>query len=53
MVFKENDRGVENHKAILHYKRWDVYTKKKNHLFRVGILCKCQILMVRRLFGKW
>ena len=27
MVFEDNDGGVDKEKAILHNKRWDIYTK--------------------------
>ena len=29
MVFEENDGGVEDAKALLHPKRWDVYVNEK------------------------
>ena len=29
MVSEDNDGGVENNKALLYTKRWDVYFKKK------------------------
>ena len=28
MVFEDNDRGVENAKAFLHAKRWDIYVNE-------------------------
>ena len=29
MVFKDNNGGVDNAKALLHAKRWDVYVHEK------------------------
>ena len=29
MVFEDNDGGMDNKKAILHDKRWDVYMNEK------------------------
>ena len=29
MVFEDNDGGVEDAKALLHAKRWDVYVNEK------------------------
>ena len=29
MVFEDNGGGVENAKALLHVKRWDVYVNEK------------------------
>ena len=28
MVFEDNDRGVDNAKALLHSKRWDIYVNE-------------------------
>ena len=36
MVFKDNDRGVDDEKAILHAKRCDVYTNNKKVLIKGG-----------------
>ena len=36
MVFYDNDGGVENAKALLHSKRWDVYVNEKGNLFNCG-----------------
>ena len=38
MVFEENDGGVENAKALLHSKRWDVYVNAKLKLVKGGYL---------------
>ena len=53
MGFKDNDEEVDDQKVILHDNRWDFYTKKKNSLLRVGILCKCHVLTGIRFFWKW
>ena len=29
MVFKDNDGGVDNAKALLHAKMWDIYVNEK------------------------
>ena len=29
MVLKDNDRGMDNAKALLHAKMWDVYVNEK------------------------
>ena len=29
MVFEDNDGGVDNEKAFLHDKRWDIYVNEK------------------------
>ena len=36
MVFKDNDGGVDDEKALLHAKRWDVYVNEKEKPFKVG-----------------
>ena len=38
MVFKENDGGVEDEKALLHDKRWDVYVNEKENIVKGGYL---------------
>ena len=38
MVFKDNDREVDDKKALLHSKRWDVYVNKKEKLIKGGYL---------------
>ena len=38
MVFEENDGGVDNAKALLHDKRWDIYVNEKEKLVKGGYL---------------
>ena len=38
MVFEENDGGVNDNKALLHDKKWDVYVNKKETLIKGGYL---------------
>ena len=52
MVFEGNYGGVEDRKAILHARMWDVYMNEKKCLLRVVILWECQVLIVIRFFGK-
>ena len=33
---KDNDGGEDNAKALIHAKRWDVYTNERENLFKVG-----------------
>ena len=34
MVSKDNDVGVDDNKAVLQAKRWDVYVKQKESLIK-------------------
>ena len=36
MVFEDNDGGVDNAKALLHTKRWDIYVNDKGKLVKGG-----------------
>ena len=36
MVFEDNNGGVDNKKAIINAKRWDVYTNEKEALVKGG-----------------
>ena len=36
MVFKENDGGVNNKKALLYARRWNVYVDEKEKLIKGG-----------------
>ena len=36
MVFEDNDGGVDDAKALLHAKRWDVYVNEKENLVKGG-----------------
>ena len=36
MVFEDNGGGVDDHKSILHAKRWYVYLNKKEALIKWG-----------------
>ena len=36
IVFKENGGGVDDAKALLHAKRWDVYVNEKENLVKGG-----------------
>ena len=38
MVFVENNGGVDDKKALVHAKIWDVYVNKKEHLIKGGYL---------------
>ena len=38
MAFKDNDGGVDNAKALLHAKRWDVYVNEKENMVKGGYL---------------
>ena len=38
MVFKDNDGGVDNKKALLHAKRWGVYVNEKENIMKGGYL---------------
>ena len=38
MVFEENDGGVDDAKALLHAKRWDVYVNENEKLVKGGYL---------------
>ena len=51
-VFEENDGGVDNEKAIIHDKRWDVCMNAEITLLGVDIMWECQVLTGRRFFGK-
>ena len=34
LVFKDNDGGVDDKKALLHDKRWDVYVNEKVNIIK-------------------
>ena len=36
MVFEDNDGGVDDKKALLHYMRWGVYMNEKGCLVKGG-----------------
>ena len=36
MVFEENDGGVDNNRALLHAKRWDVYVNENEKIIKGG-----------------
>ena len=36
MVFKDNDGGVEDAKALLHGNRWDIHVNEKEMLVKGG-----------------
>ena len=38
MVFEDNNGGVDSIKALLHYKKWDVYNSEKEELVKGGYL---------------
>ena len=38
MVFKDNNGGVDDAKALLHTKRWDIYVNEKEKLVKGGYL---------------
>ena len=38
MVFEDNDGGLEDTKALLHAKRWDIYVNEKEKLVKGGYL---------------
>ena len=50
IVFEDNDGGVDNKKALLHDKRWDVYVNERKILLRVGIQWKLAVIKVTRFF---
>ena len=38
MISQDNDGGVDDNKALLHAKRWDVYVNEKENLIEGGYL---------------
>ena len=36
MVFEENNGGVDDAKALLHAKRWDIYVNEKEKIVKGG-----------------
>ena len=38
MVFEDNDGGVDDAKALIHAKRWDIYVKEREKLVKGGYL---------------
>ena len=38
MVFEDNDGGVDDAKALLHAKRWDIYVNEKGKIVNGGYL---------------
>ena len=50
MVFKEFNGGVDDKKALLHAKRWDVSQIKGKILLSLGIRWKLSVIMGRRFF---
>ena len=38
MLFEDNDGGVDDAKALLHAKRWDVYVNEREKLVKGGYL---------------
>ena len=38
VVSVDNDRGVEDAKALLHANRWDIYVNEKQNLIKGGYL---------------
>ena len=38
MVFEDNDGRVDDAKALLHAKRWDIYANEKENLVKGGYL---------------
>ena len=38
MVFKDNDGGVDNNKALIHAKRWNLYVNENKNIIKGGYL---------------
>ena len=53
MVSEENDQGVNDAKALLHYKRWNVYVNEKEKLVKYGYLVEVVGNDKKKVFGKW
>ena len=53
MVFEDNDGGVDNQKAILHAKRWDIYMNEKEASIKGGYSVEVPGYYRKMLFGGW
>ena len=43
MIFQDNGGGVDDKKALLHTKRWDVYVNEKENIMKGGYLVEIVI----------
>ena len=52
MVSKDNTRGLDNAKALLHAKRWDLYVNEKENLVKGGYLVEVVGHDKKKVFGE-